>query len=264
MSTIATSQAALITGASSGIGRDLATLFAQDRNNLVLVARRIEKLEELGRSLEQRHGIQVTCIRADLAHPQAPSEIIARLELEHIVIHSLVNNAGYGRLGPFVDNDPLDDLQMIQVNVAAVTALTKLIVGGMIARRQGRILNIASTAAFQPGPLMAVYYASKAYVLSFSEALANELEGSGVTVTVLCPGPTRTGFQVVAGLDGPGALPTPKMDSATVARIGYRAMLKGRRLIVPGISNKLLTQGTRLVPRKLSAAIVRWVQESRQ
>ncbi|MEO8201043.1 MAG: SDR family oxidoreductase [Gemmatimonadota bacterium] len=257
------SRTALITGASSGIGRDLAELFARDQANLVLVARRIELLDDLAHSLEQRHGIRVVTIQSDLARPDAAAGIAARLEAEQIVIQDLVNNAGYGRLAPFVENDLTDDLEMIQVNVIALTALTKLMVGSMVSRGEGRILNVASTAAFQPGPLMAVYYASKAYVLSFSEALSNELKGTGVTVTALCPGPTRTGFQEEAGLNTKKDR-APMMESARVAWAGYQGMMEGKTLVIPGLSNKLLVQGTRFIPRRLSAAVIRFIQESRR
>ena len=153
---------------------------------------------------------------------------------------------------------------MIQVNVAALTELVKRVLPGMLGRRRGRILNVASTAAFQPGPLMAVYYATKAYVLSFSEALANELSGTGVTVTALCPGPTITEFQKTAGVEKTALFTGPLvMDAAAVARAGYRGMLRGQRLVIPGVANNVLVQALRVSPRRLATAIIRRIQESR-
>ena len=186
---------ALITGASSGIGLELAKLFARDGYELVLVARRVERLEELGRELTQRHGVRCHTISVDLAQPDAAAEIVRRLEGAGPAVDVLVNNAGFGVLGPLATTEPETAGRMIRVNIEALTQLTRALLPGMLARRRGRILNVASTAGFAPGPLMAVYYATKAYVISFSEALAEELRGTGVTVTVLCPGPTRTEFQ---------------------------------------------------------------------
>ena len=181
-------ETALITGASSGIGLDLARLFAKDGHDVVLVARSEGKLREIAAELERDFGMTAHVIVADLAKPDAPQTLVAQLPVD---VDVLVNNAGFGVLGPFVETDLAKELEMIQVNVVALTHLTKLLLPPMVARRRGRVLNVASTAAFQPGPLMAVYYATKAYVLSFSEAIADELRDSGVTVTALCPGPTE-------------------------------------------------------------------------
>jgi len=254
---------AIITGASGGIGRDLADLLAQDRHNLVLVARNLNRLEAVAEVLRHRYQVKVKVIAADLSRPGATEEVARTLETAQIQVDVLINNAGLGRLGPFRSNDLAAELAMIQVNVVALTALTKHCVRGMVSRRHGRILNVASTAAFQPGPLMAVYYATKAYVLSFSEALANELADTGVTVTALCPGPTRTGFQAEAGLADSRMAKGPMMSSARVAGAGYRGMLRGKRVVIPGLANKLLVQANRIAPRKLATAIVRWIQESR-
>src|SRR2546423_6004428 len=199
---------ALITGASSGIGLDLARLVAADGNNVVLVARSGDKLAELAAELESKHHIRAFVAPIDLADPGAPEELYHVLEEQGIAIDILINNAGFGTHGPFAEADLAAQMQMLQVNVAALTQLTWLFLQPMIRRKQGRIMNVASTAAFQPGPFMAVYYASKAYLLSFSEALANELHGTGVTVTTLCPGPTITGFQHRAGLEGMGIFRT--------------------------------------------------------
>jgi short-subunit dehydrogenase len=251
---------ALITGASSGIGADLARLFARDGYDLVLVARREEKLHELAKEL----GVTATVIAADLSKPDAAQQIVSKLVDKSINIDVLVNNAGLGLAGPFIANDFAKDLEMIQVNIVALTQLTKLLLPGMVSRKQGRILNVASTAAFQPGPLMAVYYATKAYVLSFSEAIADELRDTGVTVTALCPGPTATGFGNVAGMEQTRlfTLMNP-MSSADVAKIGYEAMKRGRRVVVTGVMNKVLVQSIRISPRWMVTMIVRKLQESR-
>lgn len=255
-------QTALITGASSGIGLDLAHLFARDGHHVVLVARSEGKLRELARELESKYGITAHVIVADLARPEAPREIADAVQA--IEIDFLVNNAGYGTTGPFAETDLKMELEMIQVNVTALTHLTKLFLPPMLARRRGRVLNVASTAAFQPGPLMAVYYATKAYVLSFSEAIAEELRDSGVTVTALCPGPTATGFQEVADIKTQRLISMLKpMSSMDVARAGYRAMMRGRRVIVTGAANKLLAQSVRVTPRLVVAKVARVLQEKR-
>jgi short-subunit dehydrogenase len=256
---------ALVTGASSGIGLELATLFARDGHDLVLVARGRDKLEDIGRALHEEFGIAATVVARDLADPASPSAIASELSSLGIAVDTLVNNAGFGVYGFFAETSLEKEMEMIQVNIAALTRLTKIFLPGMIARRRGRILNVASTAAFQPGPLMAVYYATKAYVLSFSEALSNETDGTGVTVTALCPGPTITGFQKQAGLEKTNLFNSPLvMSAAGAARAGYNGMKKGRRVVVAGFGNALLVQGTRLAPRRLSTAIARRIQESRK
>jgi short-subunit dehydrogenase len=255
----------LITGPSSGIGLELATLFARDGHDLVLVARSREKLEDIGRALHEEFGVTATVVARDLADPASPGIITKELATRGIAVDALVNNAGFGVYGLFAETPLEKELEMIQVNIAALTHLTKLFLPGMIARGRGRILNVASTAAFQPGPLMAVYYATKAYVLSFSEALSNETDGTGVTVTALCPGPTITEFQKQAGLEKTNLFNSPLvMSAADAARAGYDGMKKGRRVVVAGFGNALLVQGTRLAPRRLSTAIARRIQESRK
>jgi uncharacterized protein len=255
-------ETALITGASSGIGLDLARLFAKDGHDVVLVARSEGKLREIAAVLERDFGVTAHVIVADLARPDAPQMLVAQLPVD---VDVLVNNAGFGVTGPFVETDLAKELEMIQVNVVALTYLTKLLLPPMVARRRGRVLNVASTAAFQPGPLMAVYYATKAYVLSFSEAIADELRDSGVTVTALCPGPTETGFAAVADMSATRLFNIAKpMSSAEVARAGYEGMKRGRRIVIPGIKNKLLTQSIRVSPRRMVTTIVRKLQESRQ
>jgi short-subunit dehydrogenase len=257
-------QTALITGASSGIGLELARLFAADGWDVVLVARSEAKLRELADSLSRDRGISAGVIVADLAKPDAAADIVKTLTGRGQTIDALVNNAGLGVAGAFVATDGRAELEMIQVNCVALTQLTKLLLPGMVARKRGRILNVASTAAFQPGPLMAVYYATKAYVLSFSEAIADELRDTGVTVTALCPGPTETGFAAAAGVGTTRLFNlTSPASSASVARIGYRAMLRGRRVVVAGLKNKLLAQSVRISPRRVVTFIVRKLQESR-
>ena len=187
------------------------------------------------------------------------------LEEGGLSVDVLVNDAGFGVYGPFAETAIGKELEMIQVNVMALTHLTKLLLAGMRARRAGRILNVASTAAFQPGPLMAVYYASKAYVLSFTEALANELAGSGVTVTALCPGPTITEFQKHAGVAQTRLFRSMLvMNASEVARAGYEGMLRGKRLVIPGVGNRLLVQALRVSPRSFVTAAARRVQESKK
>ncbi len=253
---------ALITGASSGIGLELAKLFAQDGYDLVLLARRREKLEALGGELARRHGIRSRTIGADLADPAAPAQIFRQLEVASVAVDVVVNNAGFGALGPFATTDLETERRMIQVNIGALTHLTKLFLPGMLARRRGRILNVASTAGFVPGPLMAVYYATKAYVISFSEALVEELRGSGVSVTVLCPGPTRTEFQTVAHMESARLFRLPGvMDAAAVARAGYAGLMAGKRMVVPGLVNRLTPLVIRLSPRGMVARVVRLFQE---
>jgi len=251
---------ALITGASSGIGLDLAHLFAQDGHDVVLVARSEDKLRELATELERTHKIAAHVIVADLTRPDAPQHIFERAP----AIDILVNNAGFGTSGKFADADLRTELEMIQVNVTALTHLTKLFLAPMLQRGHGRILNVASTAAFQPGPLMAVYYATKAYVLSFSEAIAEELRGTGVTMTVLCPGPTATGFQKTADLGSETLLKVMRpVSSMSVARVGYRALMRGQRVVIPGLKNKIGVQSIRMTPRALATRVVRALQERR-
>ncbi len=259
-----TPSTALITGASGGIGYELAKLFARDSYNLVLVARSADKLSQLAAELERAYQIRATVVAADLSQPSGPEQIFAATQKIGIPVDVLVNNAGFGQFGFYVETDLQEELQQIQLNIASLTHLTKLYVRSMVDRRHGRILNVASTAAFQPGPLMAVYYATKAYVLSFSSALSNELQGSGVTVTCLCPGPTTTEFHKRAAMDLSNMMKAPFMDAKTVAEIGYRAMLKGKPTVIAGKMNWLVAQSTRFAPRAWTAAIARKIQEQRQ
>ena len=256
---------ALITGASSGIGLELASVAARDRHDLVLVSRSRERLESVGRGLAEEYGVRVSVIAKDLADPSAAAELAAELSARGIAIDVLVNNAGFGVYGFFAETPIEAEIEMIEVNVSAVTRLTKAFLGGMLERRRGGILNVASTAAFQPGPIMAVYYATKAYVLSFTEALASEVAGSGVRVTALCPGPTRTGFQSRAGFRPIPLLRAPLLgnDPGEVARAGWDGLKKGRRVVVPGMTNKLLVQAERITPRRVVTAVIKRLQQSR-
>ena len=263
--TAAAGQTALVTGASGGIGLELARLFAAGGYGLVLVARSGGRLEELAGELRTRHGVTVRVMAADLARSESPEELARELEQAGVAVDVLVNNAGFATFGPFVETDLHAELEELQLNVVTLTHLTKKLLPGMLARRRGGVLNVASTAAFQPGPLMAVYYATKAYVLSFSEALAEELRGTGVTVSALCPGPTVTGFQKRADMEGSGLFsgPIKVMDAATVARAGYEGFRAGRRIIIPGGINKLGVMSLRVSPRGLVTRLVRRMQERR-
>jgi len=256
--------AALITGASSGIGLELSRIFAQHGHDVVLVARHEDRLRALADELTGR-GITAHVVAADLAAPGAAAAVVSRVQALAVEIDVLVNNAGFGLYGPFLDA-PLDtDLSMIQVNIVALTELTKRLLPAMVARRRGRILNVASTAAFFPGPLMAVYYATKAYVLSFSEAIANELQGSGVTVTALCPGPTASGFQAAASLEESKLVAGKRLPTAReVAQEGYDALMSGKTVAVTGLSNKVQVLAPRLFPRRMISSVVRRAQERRR
>jgi uncharacterized protein len=252
--------AVLITGASGGIGHELAKLFARDRHNLALVARSAEKLATVSTELEPA-GIKVKNIALDLAKPGAPRVLHDQLQSDAVVVDILVNNAGFGAFGEFANMPEEEILGQIDLNITALTQLTRLFLPAMISRRSGRILNVASIAGFQPGPLMAVYYATKAYVISFSQAIANELEGSGVTVTCFCPGATHTGFAQRAGIGGSRLFKFGAMSAEAVARDGYRAVMKGSPLAISGAQNWLIAQSTRFAPRKMVTAISRWVAE---
>ncbi len=251
----------LITGASGGIGLELARCFARGRYDLVLVARREDELNKVRDELQTRHKITAQVLAADLSEPDAPKNILQVLAETPIDI--LVNNAGFGDFGPFAQCDEEKMLNELAVNITSLTHLTRLFLPPMLKRKHGRILNVASTAAFLPGPLMSVYYASKAYVLSFSEAITNELEGSGVTVTCLCPGPSPTGFQERAEMKSSKLVDATMMDAATVARAGYRACLRGQAVVIPGHMNAIATFATRFMSRELKAKLVRRAQDSK-
>jgi uncharacterized protein len=252
----------LITGASGGIGYELAKLFARDRHNLILVARSADKLTQVAAEL-QAPGVAVKTIPLDLTAALAPKFLFDQLQREAVSVDILVNNAGFGWHGEFARIAEEDAVGQISLNITALTELTRLFLPAMIARRSGRILNVASTAGFQPGPGMAVYYATKAYVISFSEAIADELRHSGVTVTCLCPGPTHTGFGARAGNAGTRVF--KKMGAMSAERValdGYRAVMEGKGLVISGTQNWLVAQSTRFAPRKMVTVISRWVSET--
>jgi short-subunit dehydrogenase len=253
---------ALVTGASAGIGRELAKVLAREGHDLVLVARRQTELDELATALTEQHGANARVIPADLAEPDAAERIVAELGPDPRV-DVLVNNAGFGGHGAFAARDRDADLRMVAVNVTALTDLTKLLLPGMVARGRGRVLNVASTAAFQPGPFMAVYYATKAYVLSLSEAIAEEVSGTGVTVTCVCPGVTDTEFHAVAGTDAQPLTQGPlSMSAAAVAEAAYKGMVRGKMVVIPGLHNKFGAQSIRIAPRRAVLKVVRRLHPS--
>jgi len=245
----------LITGASSGIGRELARLFASDGADLVLIARSEGRLRDLAGELAATYGVTAQVVPADLSRPASPGEIAEALTQRQIQVDVLVNNAGFGAHGPIAAIGAGRQLDMIEVNVAALTQLTALLLPGMLERRRGAILNVASTAAFQPGPYQAVYCATKAYVLSFTEALAEEIRGSGVRVSCLAPGATDTGFAAEAGTQGTRLFRRGVMDAGRVARAGHDGMRRGRTLVIPGLRNRVLAFSVRLAPRTLATRV---------
>ncbi len=253
---------ALITGASGGIGWELANIHASKGDDLVLIARNAAKLKELKTRLEQEHHVNVYILPKDLSCKEAPWEIYQETLANNIRVDYLINNAGFGDFGMFIETDWTKEAQMIQVNVTALTELTKYYVQDMAARRSGKIMNVASTAAFQPGPTMAVYYATKAFVLSFSEALHNEVETLGVTVTALCPGATESGFQAAAAMEESALVKGKKLPSAAeVAKFGYKAMMAGRAVAIHGFMNRLMANAVRFLPRGMVVNITRKIQD---
>lgn len=253
----------LITGASAGIGYDLAAKFAQEGfKRLVLVSRSEEKLTSAAEKLKKDFGAEPVIIPYDLSRPGSAAGLFAALEKNKILPDILINNAGVGMHGFFNDASAAKQSEMMQLNMVSLTELTRLCLPRMLQQRSGKILNVASTAAFQSGPLMAVYYATKAYVLSFSEALANELKGTGVSASVLCPGPTRSDFWSSSDMTEVEMFKIGMMESAPVAKLGYEGLMKGKVLLIPGSMNKFLQFGTRLLPRTWVTAIVRYLQAS--
>jgi uncharacterized protein len=253
---------ALITGASTGIGFDLAKLFAKDKWELVLVARNKSKLEEVAKELETANATKVHIFACDLSQKEAVQELFHFTKDRNLFVEVLVNNAGFGISGNFSENSLEDELNMIDLNIHSLVHLTKIYCRDMIANKKGRILNVASTAAFQPGPFMSNYYATKAYVLSFSEGIREELLGSGVSVSVLCPGPTVTEFQKRAKMGNEKLLKGPlAMDSMTVAKQGYAGLMSGKAIIISGIINWLMAESIRFTPRFLARKIVGFVNK---
>lgn len=250
-------QTALVTGASAGIGRSLANLFAANGYDLVLVARRAPALHELARQLTDRHGVRADAVVADLSEPGAAERLVEHLRAGDVAIDVLVNNAGVGMQGAFTTL-PLDrQLAMIALNVTSLTTLTGLLLPDMLARKRGGILNVGSTAGFQPGPFMAVYYATKAYVDSFTEALAEELDGTGLRVTCLAPGPTDSEFAATAGATESALFLGDTMSADAVARLGFEAWQASQPLVITGARNKLRQLMVRLLPRRAVRKVVR-------
>lgn len=250
-------QTALITGATSGIGYELSKLFAGNGYNLVLVARNKSRLDDVASECKRKYSVSATTISKDLSLPSAPPEIADGLRRNSIGVDILVNNAGFNEYGPFLETDLDRELQMIHLHIVALTHLTKLLLPEMTRRNHGKILNIGSTGSFAPGVFNAVYCASKAYILSFSEAIAEELRGTGVSVTTLCPGPTSTEFAQRAGMGDVRIFRGKLMDARAVAEVGFTSLMNGKSTVVPGLPNKLTVFSLRLAPRTLVAKISR-------
>jgi hypothetical protein len=255
---------ALITGSTSGIGYELSYIHARQGGNLVLVARSKDKLEQIKKDLENKYKIDVYVIDKDLSIKDSAKSVYDEIINKNITVDYLINNAGFGDYGFFNESDWGKLERMINLNITALTQLTKLFLNDMIKRRDGKIMNVASTAAFQSGPTMAVYYATKAFVLSFSEAINNEVHNSGITVTTLCPGATESGFQEAASLQESRLVKGRKLPtSKEVAEYGYNAMLKGKSVVIHGIVNYLLANSVRFFPRSAVVKITRFIQDKR-
>lgn len=254
----------LITGASSGIGVELARLFAANGDRVVLAARREDRLTALAEELWAKHKIVATPIVCDLAKPDGAKELVIEAGRKGLVVDVLVNNAGFGLRGEFASLSFDRQLEMVQVNVAAPTALAGLLLPGMLARGRGGVLNVASLAAFQAGPEMAVYYATKAYLLSFSEALYEETRKRGVTVTALCPGPVPTEFGEVSGMRIPKSFDAASVSAEQVARDGFEGFQAGKPIVIPGAAPKAGAFMTRFVSRGLTRRIAHELQRARE
>ena len=255
----------MITGASHGIGLEFTKLFAADGFDLVLVSRSEKALNVLAADLQNKHGVTTKVIAKDLSRVESCREVYDECVRSGIRVDILVNNAGFGGWGNYWETDLESETRMMNLNMISLAQLTKLFLNGMVERRRGKILNVASTAAFQPGPLMAVYYATKAFVLSFSEAIATELEGTGVTVTALCPGPTETNFRNAAGMKKSMLFSKHlNMDPVSVAQTGYQDLMKGKVISIPGLKNRVVAQLVRFSPRSVVRASVRKMQEARK
>lgn len=253
---------ALITGASNGIGLELARIHASKGGNLVLVARNKSKLDELKAEVEKQYPVSVYTIGKDLSLPDSAREVYDETTKQNIQIDYLINNAGFGDFGMFYETDWNKELQMINLNITTLTQFTKLYLKDMVSRKNGKIMNVASTAAFQSGPTMAVYYATKAYVLSFSEAINNEVSDKGVSVTALCPGATESGFQAAASMEESNLVKGKKLPtSREVAEYGYSAMLKGKTVAIHGLMNYLMANSVRFTPRALVVKVTRKLQD---
>ena len=253
---------AVITGASSGIGLELARICAREGYDLLLVARREDRLYALREELRARFRVGVEILSGDLSLQGTPDVIFTKASPGGRFVDLLINNAGFGQFGYFRDTRWETEDQMIRLNISSLVHLTKLFLPQMLSRRSGRIMNVSSTAAFQPGPLMSVYYATKAFVESFSEALAEECRGTGVTITSLCPGPTISGFQKAAGIENIRLVRGRNIPaSKDVAEYGFDAMMRGKRIAIYGWMNRAMTFSIRLAPRTFVTRIVKWIQD---
>lgn len=253
---------ALITGASNGIGLELAKIHASKGDNLVLVARNISSLQLLKSELEKSFKISVYVIGKDLSKINSAQEVFEEVKSKNIKIDYLINNAGFGDFGLFIETDWSKEEQMLQLNITTLTQFTKLYAKEMVKQGNGKIMNVASTAAFQSGPTMALYYATKAYVLSFSEAINNELEGTGVSVTTLCPGATESGFQAAAAMEESALVKGKKLPSSKeVAEYGYKAMMKNKVVAIHGLMNYIMANSVRFIPRNIVVKVTRKIQD---
>ena len=255
---------ALITGASAGIGLEFAKIFAKEKHDLVITARNKTKLNELADEIKTKNNVNVKVIAKDLSKQNAGEEIFDELKNENIVTDVLINNAGFGVFDNYWDVKLQDEKNMLQVNIMALTELTNLFAKDMVNRGGGKILNVASTAAFQPGPTMAGYYASKAFVLSYSQAIDFELRKKGVQVSTLCPGPTITEFQIRANMEDLNLFKKGfTMSAEKVAQIGYYGLMKGKPVIIAGAMNKISAMSSKISPAKVSMKIVNWLQSKK-
>lgn len=250
----------LVTGASTGIGKELAIIAAREGRNLVLIARSKAPLERLAEELTHHHDVLVEVIVSDLTDPSSPQMICSALRQKQITIDVLINNAGFGDYGLFSKSDRDTQLRLIDLNVRALTEMTHRLLTGMLARKSGRIMNVGSVASFFPGPMMSSYFASKAYVLSFSEALAEELRGTGVTATCLCPGSTRTDFGETARADPSHSTRTSRVTASAVASFGWAAMMRGKPVAVHGYGNRVAIVGAKFLPRSVVTRLVKRLQ----
>ncbi len=255
--------AALVTGASAGIGYELARCCAADGHVVVLAARNGARLEAVAQEFRSEFGVEAFPVAIDLTHPEAPERLHSIISDRGLHVDLLINNAGFGAWGPFAKSGMEGISGMVALNVEAVTCLIRLELPGMLERHRGRILNVASTAAFQGIPSMAVYAATKAYVLSLTDALAEELRSTGVTASALCPGGTTTEFMARANMETSAFLNLRFMSPRRVAEVGYAGMLAGRRIIIPGWDNRLGAYLGRLVPRRVSARLAGWLMRER-
>lgn len=254
---------ALITGSSSGIGYELAKVHAKNGDNLVLVALDRLKLEELKKELEEIYKIEVHTIEKDLTLPDSVNEVYDELKRMKISIYYLINNAGFGDFGLFAESDWTKQEKMINLNITALAHMTRLFLPDIINQGGGKIMNVASTASFQPGPTMSVYFATKAFVLSFSEAICEEVRDKGITVTALCPGSTETGFHAVVMGDRNLLKERKKSSPADVAEFGYHSMMQGKRVAIHGFKNTIIAASARLFPRSLVVKVTRKIQEKK-